>query len=90
MKLEEKMKQSLIKALETENIYFENFSFMHVGHATLIDNKSNETHFKVSIKSKKFNGLNRIQRQKLVYKVVNYAFLQGLHALELSCESDNE
>ncbi|WUR02298.1 BolA like protein [Vairimorpha necatrix] len=89
-KLEDEMKQSLTVALEPVFISFVNLSYLHVGHDTIKDNTSEETHFKVKIKSKKFNGLSQVMRQKTVYKIINYAFDKGLHALELDCESDNE
>lgn len=43
--------------------------------------KNAETHFKVVVISEKFDGRNRIQRQRLVQKELAFAFDQGLHAL---------
>lgn len=43
--------------------------------------KHSETHFKVLIVSKKFEGLNRVERQRLVNELIKPEFETGLHAL---------
>ncbi|MGZ3770351.1 MAG: BolA family protein [Bdellovibrio sp.] len=43
--------------------------------------KNSETHFKVVVVSKKFEGLSRIERQRLVNDLVKTELQSGLHAL---------
>lgn len=43
--------------------------------------KNSETHFKVVAVSKKFEGLSRIDRQRLVNELVKAELQTGLHAL---------
>lgn len=43
--------------------------------------KHSETHFKLLIVSKKFEGLSRVERQRLVNQIIQPEFETGLHAL---------
>lgn len=42
-----------------------------------------ETHFKLIIVSKQFNGLSKVARHRLVNKLLSKEFDSGLHALSL-------
>ncbi|KAF5140612.1 hypothetical protein AAJ76_1260004249 [Vairimorpha ceranae] len=68
----------------------ENLSYLHVGHKSMKDVNSLETHFKIKIKSKKFNGQSEVERHRMIYKIIDFAFKKGLHAIEMDCESDLE
>lgn len=43
--------------------------------------RNSETHFKMVLVSAKFEGLSRIQRQRLVHEVVAEELKSGVHAL---------
>jgi BolA family transcriptional regulator, general stress-responsive regulator len=49
-----------------------------------------ETHFKVVLVSRSFEGISRIARHKLVNQVLSEEFKLGLHALSLSLHSPAE
>ena len=42
-----------------------------------------ESHYNVTIISKSFIGMNRIEKERKVYKLLNEEFNNGLHALSL-------
>jgi BolA protein len=54
----------------------------HAGHAGASDSGLN-SHFRVCIASAKFEGLNRVQRHRLVYDSLQEFFDNGLHALAI-------
>lgn len=90
MTLENKIKESLKKNLNPKILKIDNISHLHVNHESMIDNTYKETHFKLYIKSKIFNKISQIKRQKMVYCHINFAFSEELHALEMECLSDIE
>lgn len=45
--------------------------------------KSGESHYNVIIISKYFIGKNRIEKERMVYKILDKEFKTGLHALSL-------
>ena len=53
----------------------------HRGHQHAPE--SGESHYNVVIKSKEFLGKNRIEKERMVYKVLEKEFTTGLHALSL-------
>ena len=82
----------LIKRLIEENfdpVEFEliNESHKHVGHAG--DDGSGQTHYKLMVVSSIFEGLSRIQRQRLVMDVLEGAFSKGLHAITMQLSTPN-
>ena len=60
----------------------------HAGHAGASD--SGETHFRVDIMCKQFEGISRVDRHRLVYKALDNAFTEGLHALEIHTHAPGE
>lgn len=49
-----------------------------------------ETHFKVTVVSAAFDGLNRVQRQQMVYAGLKELFDKGLHAVSQATFSPEE
>lgn len=86
--LEYKINKTIELTFKPSQYNIKNLSYLHFGHDSLLNNTSKETHFKLRIKSKEFNKINKIQRQRKVYEALEFAFESGLHALELDCESD--
>ena len=66
----------------------EDESSRHRGHAGWRD--GGETHFKVEIVSKEFEGKNRVARQRLVYEALKDELAGGVHALALSTLTPEE
>lgn len=62
-------------------IHFEviNESSYHSGHAG--DDGSGQTHFKLVVVSRVFEGLGRVARQQAANEALSDAFEQGLHAI---------
>ena len=58
----------------------------HAGHAgaTRDDGSQGETHFHVRIVSAAFDGVPRVQRQRLVYAVLRDELAGPVHALSLA------
>ena len=65
-----------------------NNSHLHVGHEGA---KSGGGHFAAAVVADLFQGLNRIQRHRLVYAVLDKLFIDGsIHALELEVFTPEE
>lgn len=67
-------------------------SAKHAGHAgaTRGDGSRGETHFHVRIVSASFDGVSRVQRQRLVYEVLKDELAGPVHALSLSALTPTE
>jgi BolA protein len=83
--MDEKIKQLLSEAYAPEHLEIINESHLHAGHAG--DDGSGETHYKIAITAKKFDGMNRVARQRDVMKLLKPCFDAGLHALTLRAKS---
>ena len=61
-------------------------SAQHAGHAgaTRADGGQGETHFHVRIVSAAFEGMNRVERQRLVYAALASELKGPVHALSLA------
>ena len=62
-------------------------SHEHVGH---VGARSGKGHFKLTIISKRFEGLSLIQRQKLVYRALASLMETDIHALSMSTLAPSE
>ena len=69
-----RMEQILKEAINPRFLQIEDESHQHSGPLS-------ETHFKVLIVSEKFEGLSRVERQRLVNDLLKSEFSTGLHAL---------
>lgn len=81
--IEKSIKNKIESHLDPEIFILENESHMHSGPRT-------ESHFKVYIVSNKFEGLSRIERQQLIYKILDEEFKEGMHALSLKLKTPTE
>ena len=62
-------------------------SHKHVGH---LGARSGKGHFKLTIISKRFEGLPMIQRQRLVYRALASLMETDIHALSMSTLTPSE
>lgn len=69
----EKLLQS---SLQPKSLHIINESF----------NDSQETHFRISIVSSKFENLQEFERHKLVNQILQEEYKNGLHAVLLDCK----
>lgn len=80
--------KSLHEVLDIQEINIIDESAKHAGHYGLKDSTtSEETHLKISIVSKSFQGLSRIQMHQKINDALKTEFDSGLHALTLNLKS---
>lgn len=88
MKIKEQMEETLIHHFAPEEIYLEDQSDRHIGHAG--HDGLGESHFHLSMVSSKFEGKSRLERQRMVYDCLS-DFLQGrVHALSMTLDVSKE
>ena len=85
-KREERISKALKKELTPSIIEIKDNSKFHVGHGNIKEGDT-ETHFFIKIRAEKFKGLKKIQMHRLVYKVLEKEFSEGLHAIELDLDA---
>lgn len=74
----------LLQSLNPSQILLIDESEKHSGHQHLGDRAhEGETHYSLVIVSSQFNGLSRLDRQRLVNSVLQVEFENGLHALQM-------
>lgn len=81
--MEKSISEKINKSLSPEVLILENESRMHSGPRT-------ESHFKLYVVSNKFEGMTRVERQRLVNDVLAENFKQGLHALTMKLQTQGE
>lgn len=86
MSRQQRIKKTLEQGLQPLRLSVLNESFKHKGHAG--DDGSGETHFHVEIVSDRFQGLSRVECQRMVYDLLKQEMETGLHALSLKLSSD--
>jgi BolA protein len=88
--IHQSINQKITQSLTPASLTVTDESHMHRGHAGVRDASSPETHFSIEVVSEKFDGLNRVQRQRLVNDLLKEEFSRGLHALSLRCNTPSE
>jgi len=78
----DQIRAKLTDALAPESLDVIDESHKHAGHVGA--RPEGETHFRVEIVSREFAGLSRVERQRLVYKVLAEELAGSVHALALS------
>ena len=82
------MELALRERLQAVQFLLEDDSSRHAGHAGA--RPGGETHYRLRIVSPAFDGLNRVDRQRLVYQALAGEFETGLHALSLDLKTPAE
>ena len=75
----------LSEALDPEEIDVRDVSHLHAGHAGW--REGGETHFEVHIKAFIFAGRNRVERHRMVNKILAEELKGSIHALQLDLSS---
>jgi BolA protein len=78
----------LEKALAPTQVLLRDDSEQHRGHGGY--NPSGESHFFLSVESAAFAGLNRVARQRLVYKALGELMDERVHALAMETKAPGE
>jgi len=73
--------QKLQDGLYPQELRVDNESHLHAGHAGSPGTGS--SHFRVFVVSDKFEGLNRVRRQQLVYGLLKEEMAGPVHALAM-------
>lgn len=79
---------ALQEALSPRIVRVEDDSARHAGHAGAAP--GGETHFNVEVVSDAFVGKSRVERQRMVYGLLEVEFKTGLHALSLKTQTPEE
>lgn len=82
------MTRRLEAALQPTRMALHNDSDKHIGHAG--HDGSGESHFSLVIESAQFEGKNRVQRQRLVYKALGDLMDARVHALQIKATAPGE
>jgi|TARA_B100000809_G_scaffold22049_1_gene19268 BolA protein len=81
MRVATAIEQKLNAGLAPEKLTIEDQSARHHGHAGA--RPEGESHFEVTVVSGKFEGLSRVERQRLVYRLLADDLKSDIHALAL-------
>ncbi|MBT5265032.1 MAG: BolA family transcriptional regulator [Rhodospirillaceae bacterium] len=81
MSVAETIKAKLTAELSPISLDVNDESAKHAGHVGA--RPEGETHFHVEIISQAFRGLSRVERQRLVYKVLSEELSGPVHALSI-------
>lgn len=84
----ESMRRKLTEALAPTRLAIIDESHRHAGHAGA--RPEGETHFRIEIVSASFAGLSRIERQRLVHRVLATELADPVHALSLATSTPEE
>jgi len=81
-----RLEEILKREFAPSEFELEDQSYMHAGHKAA----GGGGHFFVVMKSKRFNGLSPLARQRLVLDSVRSMMDREIHALSMKCLPDND
>lgn len=85
MSVEVQISEKLQAAFAPEQLQVINESAQHAGHAG--HDGSNESHFRVVIRAKTFDEMNRLARHRAVHAALGKELIGRIHALALEINS---
>lgn len=88
MRIQSAIKEKITAQLAPTSLEVIDDSASHVGHAGA--HPEGESHFKVIVVSDKFDGKNRVERQRMVFEVIKDEMSNHVHALELKTLTPTE
>lgn len=88
MSIAKTMGKKLQEALSPTKLVLEDESYLHAGHSGA--NPQGESHFNLLIVSEKFDGISRVQRQRMVYEILADEMRERVHALSLKTLTQKE
>lgn len=86
--VEDAMRRKLMEALTPLALEIENESHRHAGHAG--SPGTGESHFRLRVVSAAFEGLGRVDRQRLVYSILAEELKGPVHALAVRAVSPTD
>jgi BolA protein len=88
MSLKDWITATLQERLDPTRLAVEDESHRHAGHAGW--REGGETHFRIDVVSKAFEGKSRVERHRIVNAALAEAFARGLHALAIQAKAPGE
>jgi len=88
MRIRKAIEAKINEALNPVHLDIIDNSQKHAGHAGA--HPEGESHFALVVVSQAFEGLNRVQRQRLVYDALKQEMADHIHALELKTLTPQE
>jgi BolA protein len=86
----ESLRAKLVTALAPSRLDIDDDSARHAGHAGAAGGAGGETHFNIAIVSEAFDGLGRLQRQRLVHAALAEELAGPVHALSIKATAPGE
>lgn len=86
MSFSQSIQEKLNKAFEPETLEIINESHLHAGHQESFDG-SGETHLRIKIISKAFEGMSRVAIHRAINAQVADEIAQGLHAIAIEAKA---
>jgi BolA protein len=87
-RVEESIREKLTEQLTPKKLMIENVSHHHAGHAS--SPGTGESHFNVTVISEAFEGLRKVERFRLVHRILKEEMEGPVHALSLDLKSPAE
>ena len=81
------IREELEKHFQPTELLIKDQSQLHAGHEGARDGKG---HFDVTIVSQAFDGINRIQRHRMVYDALSQLLETDIHALRIKAFAPSE
>lgn len=88
MSLKDWITATLRERLDPTRLVVEDESQQHFGHAGW--REGGETHFRIDVVSRAFEGKSRVERHRIVNAALAGAFERGLHALAIQAKAPGE
>lgn len=84
---QELIRRELEKTFQPTELLVKDQSQLHAGHAGAREGKG---HFDVTIVSQAFDGVNRVQRHRMVYDALSKLIESDIHALRIKALAPSE
>ena len=84
---EQRIRRALEAHFDPEELRIKDQSHLHAGHEGAKDGKG---HFDVTIVASAFGNLNRVQRHRMVYDVLDELLQSDIHALRINALAPSE
>ena len=88
MSVKERIAAKLREGLDPSHIEVIDESAQHAGHASAPE--GGESHFRIRVVSRHFDGVSRIERQRLVHCILQEELEGPVHALSIEALSPQE
>lgn len=84
---EDRIRQYLEERLNPQELLIKDQSQLHIGHEGAKDGKG---HYDLLVVSQAFEGVNRVQRHRMVYDALRDLLQSDIHALRISAYAPSE